>query len=579
MDGTGFWLYKIATLFFYNLYWTTTFHFSLIFPSPLPRLTRRRWLLPGIYIFPFILLLIYLAATRYISSGILDWFSRWTLAEGVHATVFLSLTLVGLVWQYRRNIGGVTRQQMRWVILAGFVSGSAGLLLYILPGALGLNAVGPNVVGLIVLPYPIAIAIAILRHNLFDIDTLLNRALVYGALTVGTIGIYIFIVGYLGELLQLRERTLIAFLATGLVAVIFQPLREWLQHLVNRWMYGERDDPYAVLSRLGRRLENTLEPEAVFPTIVETIAQALKLPYVAIALKEDGTYQIAASYGLPLNAPRNSTHASDWPDRWSVVLPLAYQGEIVGRLILSRRAPDEPFSAGENALLEDLARQVEGAVHNLRLTADLRRSYQRLVSAREEERRRIRRDLHDGLGPQLASLTLKLDAARNLLQTDPQAAERVLVDLKKNTQAAVADIRRLVYGLRPPTLDELGLVESLRKQAAATHPAGSLQISIEAPEPFPELPAAVEAALYRIAAEAMTNVVRHAQARYCQVRLKVGREVEMEVRDDGDGLPPDLSAGVGLSSMRERAEELGGACEIETMPGGGTLVRAKIPLA
>jgi two-component system NarL family sensor kinase len=578
MDGVGFWLFKIATLFFYNLYWTANFHFALIFPQPAGILRRRRWFLPLIYILPFLLAGIYLLLVRQYSSGILDWFRLWTVVEGAHASVFLSLTLGGLVWQYRRNPARITRQQLRWVILAGFISGSAGLLFYILPGALGLRAVGPNVVGLIVLPYPIAIAIAILRYNLFDIDTLLNRTLVYGALTVGTMAIYVLIVGYLGDLLQVRERTVIAFLTTGLVAVIFQPLREWLQRLVNRWMYGERDDPYAVLSRLGRRLESTFEQDAIFPTIVETIAQALKLPYVAIALEQEGSYEIAASYGLPPGSVRSFPAESSMEDGWSEVLPLAYQNEPVGRLILSQRAPDEPFTEAERNLIGDLARQVEVAVHNFRLTADLRRSYQRLVSAREEERHRIRRDLHDGLGPQLASLTLKLDAARNLLQTDPEAAERMLVDLKKNTQSAVADIRRLVYGLRPPALDELGLVDALRRQAAAGSSETGLKISIDAPEPFHDLPAAVESALYRIAVEAMTNVIRHSQASWCTINLEIGRNAEMEIHDDGIGLPAEFQAGVGLASMRERAEELGGKCVIEKAVGGGTLVRVKIPL-
>jgi GAF domain-containing protein len=176
------------------------------------------------------------------------------------------------------------------------------------------------------------------------------------------------------------------------VAVLFQPLRSRLQRGVKRLMYGERDDPYAVTSRLGRRLEATLAPEAVLPTIVETIAQALKLPYAAILLKEGEGFQTTAAYGSPTGEPGT--------------LPLVYQREEIGRLVIAPRAPGEEFLAADRGLLEDLALQAEVAVHAVRLTSDLQRSRERLVATREEERRRLRRDLYDGLGPTLASLAL-----------------------------------------------------------------------------------------------------------------------------------------------------------------------------
>jgi signal transduction histidine kinase len=201
-------------------------------------------------------------------------------------------------------------------------------------------------------------------------------------------------------------------------------------------MYGERDDPYAVTSRLGRRLEATLAPEAVLPTVVETIAQALKFPYVAILLKEGEGFRSGASYGSPTAEPE--------------ALPLIYQREEIGRLVIAARAPGEGFSAAERNLLEDLARQAEVAVHAVRLTSDLQRSRERLVATREEERRRLRRDLHDGLGPTLASLALRLDAPRKLVRRKPEDAEEMLSRLKDQTQDIVGDVRRMVYGLRPP---------------------------------------------------------------------------------------------------------------------------------
>jgi len=210
-------------------------------------------------------------------------------------------------------------------------------------------------------------------------------------------------------------------------------------------------------------------------------------------------------------------------------------------------------------------------------------SRRRLVIAREEERRRIRRDLHDGLGPMLASMTLKLDLTRDQVRVDPSTAESMLDGLKADTKTAVAEIRRLVRELRPPALDELGLVEAIRQRAgefaAPNGPdgAGRLSISVEAPRPLPALNAAVEVAAYRIAVEAMTNVVRHARASHCVVRLTATRELEVEVLDDGIGVDPSLPAGVGLSSMRERTAELGGSCFIDRQADGWTRVVARFP--
>jgi signal transduction histidine kinase len=200
------------------------------------------------------------------------------------------------------------------------------------------------------------------------------------------------------------------------------------------------------------------------------------------------------------------------------------------------------------------------------------------VTAREEERRRLRRDLHDGVGPQLAALTLKIETARNNLSGVPGAGD-LLSDLADRARAAVTDVRGAVHDLRPPALDELGLVPALR-ETAAQYGQGGLNVTVEAPEDLPALPAAVEVAAYRIAQEAMTNAVRHAGARRCAVRfdLEPGAGVlRLEVVDDGGGLAADSSPGVGLASMRERTEELGGTFSVEPVPGGGTRVRADLP--
>jgi signal transduction histidine kinase len=268
-------------------------------------------------------------------------------------------------------------------------------------------------------------------------------------------------------------------------------------------------------------------------------------------------------------------------------LPLAHHGEPLGQLVLGLRAPGEPLGAADRRLLDDLAIQAGAAAHSARLTADLVRmaadlqiSRERLVTAREEERRRLRRDLHDGVGPTLASLAQRIDTARRMIPRDPDAAMESLAELRGQVKTTIADIRRLVYALRPPVLDELGLLSAIREYAAQHNQAGGAHITVEAPADMPPLPAAVEVAAYRIALEAITNMARHASARSCTVRLTIEERgaLCLEVADDGTGLPADTRAGVGITAMRERAAELGGEFRIEAPAAGGTRVWARLPL-
>jgi signal transduction histidine kinase len=386
------------------------------------------------------------------------------------------------------------------------------------------------------------------------------------------VGIYVMTVGSLGAIIQSGANLVISLVGTGIVAILFQPLRERLQRGVNRLMYGERDDPYAVLGRLSQRLEGVVASQAVLPTIVETVAEALKLPYTAITLKEGQRFKTVAEY-------TRATTPYYKPDGGMEILPLVYQVETIGRLILAPRAPGEPFSPTDRRLLETIARQAGIAAFNVRLTQDLRRSRERLVTTREEERRQVRRDLHDGLGPALASMSFKLDAVHNLADHDPTAVKKLAGELKTQMQGALMDVRRIAYDLRPPALDELGLVGALKEQIATYNQTHELQIVLEAPQNLPSLTAAVEVAAYRIVLEALTNVSRHAEAQHCCIRLAVAGDLWLEVTDDGRRPTMDVRASVGLSSMRERAEELGGTCIAEALPSGETGLRARLPLS
>ena len=483
--------------------------------------------------------------------------------------------IVSLVLRYRAAEIRV-RQQIKWVVWAPTVSMVGGFIVLVvrfLAGENSLLIVQVSFFTLAQLALLASLTIAILRYHLFDIDRLINRTLVYGLLTVVVIGLYGLIVGAFSVIFQSSGNYLIAFIATGLIAILFEPVQARLQRGVNRLMYGERDEPYAALSRLGQRLEASLAPDAVLPTIVETVAQALKLPYVAIELTIDDPGRMMQAV-FPSSAIR--------PPANLVRLPLTYQNEPIGHLVLTSRAPDESLSSADLRLLADFARQASVAAHAVQLTKDLQRSRERLVMAREEERRRLRRDLHDGLGPALAAQVLKLGSARALLAQDSMAADKLLAELERDIDAALTDIRRLVYDLRPPVLDQLGLVTAIRQTAtqysASRAENETVEICVDAPEPLPSLPAAVEVAAFRIAQEALTNVMHHAHARACVVRIEIVDKFSMEISDDGRGLAPSHRAGVGLTSMRERAAELGGRCLIEMRKEGGTRVRVELPL-
>ena len=508
--------------------------------------------------------------------------SSW-LALGVWA-VALGTVVYSQAYRYRHVSNAAQRQQVKWVVFGVSVAllvflGTNVAMTAVAPdtlsaGTLAMLLAGAALTHAALILIPLSIGVAILRYHLWDIDFIINRTLVYGTLTAGVVGLYILVVGGLGEILRGRGNLLLSLLATGVAAVLFQPLRNRLQRAVNHLTYGERDEPYEVLSRLGERLEATLAPEAVLPIAVRTVREALRVPYAAIELEREGAPVTAASAGAPV------------PD--TLDLPLVYGGEKLGRLVLGRRAGEHDFSPADRRLLGDLVRQVGVAAHAVRLTdealrlsADLQRSRGRLITAQEEERRRLRRDLHDGLGPQLASLTMAAEAARDLIPDDPDRAKDLLGNLIEQAQAAVADVRRLVYELRPPALDALGLIGALRAQAAHQE-YGGLRISIHEPEQLPPLPAAVEVAAYRIVLEALNNAARHADARNCEVRLVLDEEageLRVEVIDDGKGIASDHRTGVGLSSMRERAVELGGSFEVGAMASGGTRVRASLPFA
>lgn len=496
--------------------------------------------------------------------------------------LWMGVGITSQMYRYFRRSTQLERQQTKWVVfgLLWFMLFSVPLLA--IPLASSQPLISPPKtpatltfqIGYLSVFYGnaifmlIAIAFAILRYRLWDIDIIINRTLVYGILTALVLGIYVAVVGGLGALLNATDNQVFALIATSIVAFSFQGLHQRVQRTVNRMMFGQRDEPQVVLSNLSRQLQTAVLPEDLLQTSTTTISTSLKIPYVAIAIQQGMNLITRAEYG------RNGFPTQSFA--------LVYQNETVGALIVGQRSPNEPLNPADQSVLASVAGQLGAVVYAVRLQSDLQTAREKLVIAREEERRRLRRDLHDGLGPALASQTLKIDAALDSLTVDPDEARGLLTDVKAQSQKLVTDVRRLVYELRPPALDEIGLVGALSSAVAQMRATEKgLNILIETPPSLPELPAAVEVAAYRITMEAITNVIKHADAHNCTVRLTVTEkpaQLRLEIQDDGKGLPLPVTSGIGLQSMRERAEELGGMFDISAAASSGTRVEVSLPL-
>ncbi|MFD9698490.1 sensor histidine kinase [Lentzea sp. NPDC059081] len=393
-----------------------------------------------------------------------------------------------------------------------------------------------------VLAFPTAAVIAIVRYGLYDISLLIHRSLLYGSLTVVLLLVYLGVMVGAGELFT-NDAEVIGVVAAGLA---FAPIRTWVQRRLDRWLYGERADPYSALSTLSEKLERSQD---VLPTVAQTVAESLKLPYVAI---RGGS--VLAEHG----------RSRGWPQ---LRFPMTYRGSSVGDLVVEPRAPDERLSDRELSLLVDLARSTAPAAQSIKLTADLQLARERLVRAREEERLRLRRDLHDGVGPALVGIRLQLRALRRSLGD-------VLDPVLGDVDTTAVEVRRLVDGLRPPILDQ-GLALAVRDEAARFN--GELRVEVNA-EQIDGLSAAVEVAAYRIVAEALTNTARHSGATTCAITVRTDGDLVVEIVDDGCGVAVDSKPGVGLDSMRERCAELGGSCTVGPAEPHGTRVVARIPL-
>lgn len=381
----------------------------------------------------------------------------------------------------------------------------------------------------------VGVAVGVLRYGAAGIEVVVRRALVYAVLTGLVLAVFGIVVAALARIVPSGSAP--QLVAAAVVAVGLAPARDRVQGAVDRVMYGERHDPIAALRRLGTPVGSAAT--GLVPEVLAGLATALRVEKVTI--EPDGG------------------------------VPLTVAGEQLGTLVVAPRRGEAALGPADTRLIEALAPMIATVVHADRLTEDLIRERGRVVAAATGERNRLRQELHDGLGPSLTGIGLGLDAAAT--RHDPVLIAR----LRAEVGSALEEVRRIIDDLRPTALDDADLVTALRRRADQLRAHSAIDVTVDVPGAAVDVPEQVATAAYRIADEALTNVVRHSGASSCQVRVEIGRDLSLEVVDDGVGPASERVGGVGLHSMRERAERSGGTFDIRPARPG-TRVRARIPL-
>jgi signal transduction histidine kinase len=479
----------------------------------------------------------------------------WVGIGGALLTLFGG-TLAGvacLVMRARRAEGR-ERSQLQWLMLGGLVL-AGGLVGGAVPGEpapVTDAAMGIGIVGL-----PVAIMVAMLRHQLFDVEAVLGRTVVYALLVAVVLGVYGLVVAGVGAL---GAGSFGGYALVGVAVVVVAAGHGMVTKAVDRLLFGHRRNPYAVVSRVGRQIAPAAEPVEALQRLVDTLRKALNLPYVGFT------------------GP-SATVSSGVSEAGCKCVPCMALGQQVGELCIGLRYPGERWLHQEWEAVAEVSARAATLAYAAGLVQDLTRSRSRIVAAREEERRRLRADLHDGLGPALAGTAHQLDAlARRITHTDRPDCEawaRTAQGLRDRVKGSVGELRTVVQGLRPAVLDQLGLPAALAELVSGYEtPECSHSVAPECSQ----LPAAVEVAAYRIAAEAVSNALRHSAAGKLRLHAEVqANTLLLMVQDNGCGIPARHRTGVGLRSMTERANEVGGSLELLPAPGGGTLVRATLP--
>ncbi len=541
-------------------------HHILTFPVPLGTPWQRRRVLVPVYALALVMVF-----------GAFSWNSLWMRLSVLYTTLEIAAALGVLTYTYVHRATADGRRRLRLIVSGNLLAGVPPLFFYLVPSALGSSYRMPGwLMGPFLVVAPLSYLLAIARHNLFGIDRLLNRALVYALLSLGVLLLYLgpFVAIYRllsgDPLLQ----TMIAVGLTILVGLSFSWMRSLVQRLVDRVFYGGWYDYPGVVETISGELVRTLERGQLADVLIRRVPELMQLHASRLEILD------AAD---PTSLPDHSSAG--------LRFPLHFQGRIRGLWVVGPRRDDDDFSAEDLRILKTLVRQAEVALGNVLLVERLRRQLdeiravqQRLLRSREEERARLARDLHDGPVQALVALNLQLGLLRGTTEERSVTGE-ALRDMRSEVRGLLTELRQTCAELRPPMLDALGLGSALRALADEWFQQCGVAVRFDlSPDAaLRSLPDEVSVNLYRVVQEALTNVARHAHAR--QVTLRLHRQDEgltLVIEDDGQGFtvqtdPHELvSQGhFGLVGMKERMALIGGRLRIESEAGKGTKVFAE----
>jgi signal transduction histidine kinase len=569
----------------------------LLFPSG--HLPSRRWRMVA---WGMVISILSATVGLLLKSGILDYgvtnplgieslsglTSVLRFAGGTGAVVFSLLSVAGLFVRYRRATSE-ERQQIRWLAYVGGLAAGLLLLLFLseplLPQAGDVLWISFWVT--ISLGIPAAAAIAILRYRLYDLDIVVKKTVVFGLLAAFITGAYLLVVIGIPTMLfgvGGGVENAVPFMAAAVLALIFQPVRRAANRLANRLVYGKRATPYELLTEFTGRLGGAYAVDDVLPRVARVIGEGTGAQASSVWLLVGGELRLAAAWPNRPDVPVAVPASDESPDAlpgFDHAFPVRHQGEHLGAVAV-RMPKAEPLNPTTEKLLDDLAGHAGLILRNVRLTEELkakleelRASRQRLVTAQDEERRKLERNIHDGAQQQLVALAVNLKLARTLSAKDPQKAQEILDRLQTEAQETMEDLRDLARGIYPPLLADKGLSAALEAQARkATVPVSVV------PDGIGRYPQEAEAAAYFCVLEALQNTSKYAAATRVTVRLgERDGELVFEVVDDGQGFDPSATPrGSGLQNMVDRVEALGGTVEVASAPGEGTTVTGRIPV-
>jgi two-component system NarL family sensor kinase len=574
-DGWLRWLFLANTHVTYSLAWGAMLLLVVLFPTPVVPVADRLRTRVLIALGPLLILSL-IAITVWVTTENFLALADSTMMAQLVITVFTILVAGALILVRMIRLRGdhgdaVARQQFLWVAGSALAAAMLGLSLWFVPGWLtGATILPADLIGMPGFLYVGALWIAVARFRLFEWEGVLVWTLVHTVLTLVAVAAFAVILLVVGAARPSFGPATTAVLAVILVAAVAAPIRDRIQQAVNFIVYRDPDNAYRTLSRVADGLAGR---SVDFDRLAEDIRRALRIPRLAIHSARH-TVNVGQSGDVPGSVPRS--------------YPLQHGEHSYGDLVVHSRGRGDRFSPQERMLLRDLARQVAVALHEEALAGELQHSRERLVQAREEERRALRRALHDEVAPSVAGISLQAETVRQLMARDPTtsgtafgpAVADMLDRIGHEAQQASRALRGLAYDLRPPALDERGLIAAIRDHGVRLAPTRvELEVIGLAVSAAATLPAAVEVAAYRIITGAMNNVAQHARAEHCWIRLeRTPDQLLGEVTDDGDGLTPEARPGVGTLSMRERAAELGGTVTIGPRDGGGTVVTVRLPM-